>query len=429
VNGRQYLGLVLACSFAAFIGSCLASSIWFNDKALADIATGNGGGLSSVSVANVMGSTTDPGSGLCGTGISTNQLSICNNIQETVTVSNADLLSLDYSGGAGSIENSNTNTTYFDCSTTSTNDCYTFEAPAGTGNSATFVGPTDQTDGGELAGTFSGTPTYSGAYVSSGSPTYTGSTLLGLARTGGAGTITNSNTHTTNVNCSTTSTTNADCYTFAAPSSGTGSSLSIDGPLGFASSASSLAGPWNINVYSSNAANDQVHFNVDENGGCSSSQQALRVYDVHNSQPLLSVFCAAGGTDISANGGDTSVGTSGSGNLLLLGTSNDSGEVVTGGASEVTGAPGTGAAVLAGHLDQDTTCTSSSGTFEIGCVAAMTAGSVTISFAKAFANTPICTASDRTAIHATQVQPSTSSVTVQGTSTDTIQVICVGNPN
>jgi hypothetical protein len=56
-----------------------------------------------------------------------------------------------------------------------------------------------------------------------------------------------------------------------------------------------------------------------------------------------------------------------------------------------------------------------------------TSGGVT--FAPSFVNSPVCTANDQTGVHAVQVSASNTTVTLTGTSGDTIAYSCVGNPN
>lgn len=61
------------------------------------------------------------------------------------------------------------------------------------------------------------------------------------------------------------------------------------------------------------------------------------------------------------------------------------------------------------------------------CLVTLSAGTATWTFQQSFANTPVCVASDQTAANAVKVVPSTTSVTLTGTSSDVLGVICIGN--
>ena len=119
---------------------------WFDTALAADVATSNGGGLSSISLGSSL-TGSDSGGGLCGNGTSSSPLNLCGSITGNVafsgspTFSAATLFGLSRTAGAGTITNSNTNTTTFNCSTTGTADCYTIQAPAsGSGSSLTLNG-------------------------------------------------------------------------------------------------------------------------------------------------------------------------------------------------------------------------------------------------------------------------------------------------
>ncbi|MGA8142922.1 MAG: glycosyl hydrolase family 28-related protein [Candidatus Acidiferrales bacterium] len=88
------------------------------------------------------------------------------------------------------------------------------------------------------------------------------------------------------------------------------------------------------------------------------------------------------------------------------------------------GAPAVyGSLAISQHLDQG-----SSGQFA-GTVV-LVAGTATVTFPTAFTSTPVCVANDQSAIATVRVQPSATAVTLtQSSGTDTIDWVCVGNPN
>jgi hypothetical protein len=59
----------------------------------------------------------------------------------------------------------------------------------------------------------------------------------------------------------------------------------------------------------------------------------------------------------------------------------------------------------------------------------LAAGSGTVTFTRAYANAPVCVATDTTAVNAVQAATSTTALTLTGTSTDVIAYMCAGNPN
>ncbi len=62
--------------------------------------------------------------------------------------------------------------------------------------------------------------------------------------------------------------------------------------------------------------------------------------------------------------------------------------------------------------------------------AALTAGTVTVTFPTAYNSAPVCTANDTSAIATVRVQTTATTLTLtQASGTDTIMYICVGNPN
>jgi hypothetical protein len=82
-----------------------------------------------------------------------------------------------------------------------------------------------------------------------------------------------------------------------------------------------------------------------------------------------------------------------------------------------------GSLAISQHLNQGAT-----GQFA-GTVA-LVGGTATVTFPTPFASTPVCVANDQSAIATVRVTPSASSLTLtQSSGTDTINWICIGNPN
>jgi hypothetical protein len=82
-----------------------------------------------------------------------------------------------------------------------------------------------------------------------------------------------------------------------------------------------------------------------------------------------------------------------------------------------------GSLAISQHLNQGAT-----GQFA-GTVA-LAAGTATVTFPTAFTSTPVCVANDQSAIATVKVTPSASSLTLtQSSGTDTINWVCIGNPN
>lgn len=74
------------------------------------------------------------------------------------------------------------------------------------------------------------------------------------------------------------------------------------------------------------------------------------------------------------------------------------------------------------------TTTSPAGPFDWGSVA-LSGGAATVTFSKPFTNAPICIATDATAANAVRVNPTATTLALTGTTTDTIDYACFGNPN
>jgi hypothetical protein len=82
-----------------------------------------------------------------------------------------------------------------------------------------------------------------------------------------------------------------------------------------------------------------------------------------------------------------------------------------------------GSLAVSQHLNQGAT-----GQFA-GTVA-LVGGTATVTFPTPFASTPVCVANDQSAIATVKVTPSASALTLtQASGTDTINWLCIGNPN
>jgi hypothetical protein len=82
-----------------------------------------------------------------------------------------------------------------------------------------------------------------------------------------------------------------------------------------------------------------------------------------------------------------------------------------------------GSLAISQHLNQGAT-----GQFA-GTVA-LVGSTATVTFPTPFASTPVCVANDQSAIATVKVTPSATSLTLtQSSGTDTINWICIGNPN
>jgi hypothetical protein len=82
-----------------------------------------------------------------------------------------------------------------------------------------------------------------------------------------------------------------------------------------------------------------------------------------------------------------------------------------------------GSLAISQHLNQG-----ASGQFA-GTVA-LVAGTATVTFPTAFTSAPVCVANDQSATATVRVTPSATAVTLtQSSGTDTIDWVCVGNPN
>jgi len=82
-----------------------------------------------------------------------------------------------------------------------------------------------------------------------------------------------------------------------------------------------------------------------------------------------------------------------------------------------------GSLAISQHLNQGATG-------QFAGIVALVGGTATVTFPTPFASTPVCVANDQSAIATVKVTPSASSLTLtQSSGTDTINWICIGNPN
>jgi hypothetical protein len=93
-------------------------------------------------------------------------------------------------------------------------------------------------------------------------------------------------------------------------------------------------------------------------------------------------------------------------------------------------APAAAVSTLRGHdLMLQQHLTQPSGSHDVAGTATLSSGTVTVTFATAFASAPVCVATDQTAANAVKVAPTTTNLVITGTGADVIAYQCIGNPN